>query len=177
MKVLVVGSGGREHALLWKLSQSPQKPELYATPGNAGIAGLAKCFSASADDPAELAELAASIGADLTIVGPEAPLVAGIAETFKSRKLKLAGPSGKAARLEGSKIFAKQFMERHQIPTARFRVAESAQMARDLREREFEFPVVVKADGLAAGKGVRIVTSAAEFESAINDFMVERIFG
>lgn len=177
MKVLVIGSGGREHAIAWKLSLSRHAERIYAVPGNAGIAEVATCLSADLEDVDGLAELARQIGADLTVVGPEAPLVAGIADAFAARGLNLVGPSRLAARLEGSKVFAKQFMWRHSIPTARFAICESPEEARAALEREFQFPVVVKADGLAAGKGVRIVADRREFEDAINAIMVERVFG
>ncbi|MGH9760334.1 MAG: phosphoribosylamine--glycine ligase, partial [Blastocatellia bacterium] len=168
MKILVVGSGGREHAIAWKLSKSLHKPELHCVPGNAGIVQLAKCEAGRIDDPDGLARLAEKLKVDLTIVGPEAPLVAGIAESFADRRLRMLGPSRKASRLEGSKVFAKQFMARHSVPTARFRIADSPDLARQLGEREFKFPVVIKADGLAAGKGVAIANNKHEFDEAID---------
>jgi phosphoribosylamine--glycine ligase len=177
MKILVIGSGGREHAISWKLAQSPSTTALYCAPGNAGIAEVATCFPADVNDAGSLANLAESIGADLTVIGPEAPLVAGVADAFETRGLRLVGPSAQAARLEGSKIFAKQFMARHSIPTAQFTACHSPESARAARELEYSFPVVVKADGLAAGKGVRIAQDEIEFEAAINDFFVERVFG
>jgi phosphoribosylamine---glycine ligase len=177
MKILVIGSGGREHALLWKIAQSPHASELYCAPGNAGIAEIATCYPADAADAGSLANLAASINADLTVIGPEAPLVAGAASAFRAQNLRLVGPSEAAARLEGSKIFAKQFMARHSIPTAQFTACHSVESARAARELEFDFPVVVKADGLAAGKGVRIAGDAREFEEAISAMMIEGVFG
>ena len=177
MRILVIGSGGREHALAWKLASSPHTTELYCSPGNAGIAEIATCLAANVNDPIVLASLAESIRADLTVIGPEAPLVAGVAEAFRARGLRLAGPSSTAARLEGSKIFAKEFTTRHSIPTARFVACDSPEAAREALRKEFKFPVVVKADGLAAGKGVRIATDQPEFETAINEMMVERVFG
>jgi phosphoribosylamine--glycine ligase len=177
MKILVIGSGGREHAICWKLAASPQTTALYCAPGNAGIAEVATCFPADVDDPGSLANLAESVEAELTVIGPEAPLVRGVADAFEARGLRLAGPSAAAARLEGSKIFAKQFMARHSIPTAQFTACHSVESARAAMELEYKFPVVVKADGLAAGKGVRIARDEAEFDSAINDLMVERVFG
>lgn len=177
MRILVIGSGGREHALVWKLASSPHTSELYCSPGNAGIGEAATCLPGNANDPAALANLAESIQAELTVVGPEAPLVAGVAEAFRARGLRVVGPTAAAARLEGSKIFAKQFTTRHSIPTARFVACDSPEMARDALRKQFQFPVVVKADGLAAGKGVRIASDQAEFESAINEMMVERVFG
>ncbi|MEK6408978.1 MAG: phosphoribosylamine--glycine ligase [Acidobacteriota bacterium] len=177
MKILVIGSGGREHALAWKLKASPHTTKLYCAPGNAGIAEIATCVPASVNDPISLATLAESIAADLTVIGPEAPLVAGVAEAFHARGLRLVGPSSAAARLEGSKIFAKEFCARHSIPTARFVACDSPESARDALRKQFRFPVVVKADGLAAGKGVRIVNDQPEFEAALDSMMVERVFG
>ena len=177
MKILVIGSGGREHAICWKLAQSPLTSALYCAPGNAGVAEIATCVPADVNDAGSLANLAASIGADLTVIGPEAPLVAGVAEAFRAQSLRLVGPSQAAAQLEGSKIFAKQFMARHAIPTAQFTACHSPESARAALELEFKFPVVVKADGLAAGKGVRIANDEREFDEAINAMMVEGVFG
>src|SRR5438128_11114716 len=177
MNILVIGSGGREHALCWKLKQSPRTSQLFCAPGNAGISAIATCLPADVKDAGSLANLAQSINADLTVVGPEAPLVVGIREAFDARGLRLVGPSADAARLEGSKIFAKQFMARHAIPTAQFTACHSAESARAARALEYRFPVVIKADGLAAGKGVRIAPDESEFDAAINDMMVDRVFG
>jgi phosphoribosylamine--glycine ligase len=176
MKTLVIGSGGREHAICWKLKQSRRALQLYCAPGNAGIAEIATCLPADLSDVSGLADLAQAIGAELTVVGPEAPLVAGIADEFAARRLRIVAPSSKAARLEGSKVFAKQFMARHSIPTARFSVANSIESARAALD-QYSFPLVIKADGLAAGKGVRIVGSEREANEAINAMMVERVFG
>lgn len=177
MKILVIGSGGREHAICWKLSRSPQVTALYCAPGNAGIGEIATCFPADVMDAGSLANLAESVGADLTVIGPEAPLVVGVAEAFAARNLQLVGPSQMAAQLEGSKIFAKQFMARRSIPTAQFTACHSPESARAALKLEFNFPVVIKADGLAAGKGVRIAQDAAEFDLAVNDLMVDLVFG
>jgi phosphoribosylamine--glycine ligase len=177
MRILVIGSGGREHALAWKLASSPHTTQLFCAPGNAGIGEIAMRVPADVNDPAGLASLAESIRADLTVVGPEAPLVAGVAEAFRARGLRLVGPSSAAARLEGSKVFAKEFATRHSIPTARFVTCGSPESARATLRKEFRFPVVVKADGLAAGKGVRIAADQAEFDAAINEMLVERVFG
>jgi len=177
MNILVIGSGGREHALAWKLKSSPHTSQLSCAPGNAGISEIATCIPADVNDPTGLASLAESIGADLTIVGPEAPLVAGVAEAFQARGLRMVGPSSAAARLEGSKVFAKEFTSRHSIPTARFVACDSPGRASEAQKKEFPFPVVVKADGLAAGKGVRIAADQKEFETAIDDMMVGRVFG
>ncbi|HSO75390.1 MAG TPA: phosphoribosylamine--glycine ligase [Blastocatellia bacterium] len=177
MRILVIGSGGREHAICWKLKQSPRASHLYCAPGHAGISKIATCVPVKVNDAASLAALAESIGADLTVIGPEAPLVAGVSEAFRARALRMVGPSANAAQLEGSKIFAKQFMARHGIPTARFKACDSPDQARAARKSEFEFPIVVKADGLAAGKGVRITSNEDEFDDAINAMMVEGVFG
>ena len=159
MKILVIGSGGREHALAWKLAQSPGV-EVFAAPGNPGIAQVGKCM---AGEPREAAE---AIGADLTVEGPEVPLVAGVVDEFRSRGLKIVGPNRAAARLEGSKIFAKNFLTKRKIPTAEFVTMENADEARAALDR-FGFPVVLKADGLAAGKGVVIAHDRAEAEGAL----------
>ena len=171
MKVLVLGSGGREHAILWALRQTTAQPlELYCAPGNAGIAGLAKCSPISVDDHDWLIDLVKSESIELTIVGPEAPLAAGIVDKFQRLGLAIAGPSEAASRLEASKSFAKDFMARHQIPTAKYKVVHSAVEVREaLKGGEFGTPnstVVIKADGLAAGKGVVIARSHAEAERA-----------
>lgn len=177
MKILVIGSGGREHALAWKLANSPHTSKLYCAPGNAGIAEVASCVPGNVNDPKSLAGLAESIRADLTVIGPEAPLVAGVANAFRARDLRVVGPSAAAAQLEGSKIFTKEFTSRHSIPTARFVACDSPESAREARMKQFKFPVVVKADGLAAGKGVRIAGDQSDFDDAITQMMVERVFG
>ncbi len=160
MKVLIVGGGGREHALAWKLAQSPQVSEIIASPGNPGIARTATCVPAP-DDVSGYADIAQAHGVHLTIVGPEAPLVAGIVDQFYRRRLKIIGPTQAAARLEGSKIFAKRFFERAGIPTARSVQVTNHDEAVD-QIRRFSFPLVIKADGLAAGKGVIIAQDRAE---------------
>jgi phosphoribosylamine--glycine ligase len=177
MKILVIGSGGREHAICWKLAASPHTSGLYCAPGNAGISEVATCFPADVCDAGSLANLAESMGAELTVIGPEAPLVAGVADLFATRNLRLVGPSQAAARLEGSKIFAKQFMARHSIPTARFTACHSAASALETRKLQYQFPVVVKADGLAAGKGVLIAQDEDGFQMAITAMMESRLFG
>jgi len=177
MKILVIGSGGREHAITWKLAQSAQTTKLYCAPGNGGISEIATCVPVNVNDPQDLATLAETIEADLTIVGPEAPLVAGVAESFSQRNLRIVAPSSAAARLEGSKIFTKEFTARHSIPSARFIACDTPAAAQEAVRKQFQFPVVVKADGLAAGKGVRIARDPSEFEDAINAMMVERVFG
>jgi phosphoribosylamine--glycine ligase len=166
MKVLVIGSGGREHALAWKLAQSPVVEELYAIPGNPGIAEVATCLEPEGDRPEQYLAAADALGADLTVVGPEAPLVAGIVDCFRAAGKRIVGPDAERARLEGSKIHAKFFMQQSKLPTARFAVAQNAGDARALIDG-FSFPVVLKADGLAAGKGVIIAADAAEAQRAL----------
>ncbi len=176
MKILVLGSGGREHALAWKLHESQQMEELYCAPGNAGIAQEAECIPIDLSQTKAIVELAKRLHADLTIVGPEAPLVAGIVDEFEKEGIAIIGPSKAAARLEGSKIFAKEFMRRHSIPTARFEVADNFEQAVEALAR-FPLPVVVKADGLAAGKGVVVAHSHLEAEQAVEDFMLRKTLG
>ncbi|HZH90075.1 MAG TPA: phosphoribosylamine--glycine ligase [Pyrinomonadaceae bacterium] len=176
MKILVIGSGGREHALCAALGRtSERRIELYCAPGSDAIAGIARTIPASATDVAALAAFAESEGIALTIVGGEAPLAAGLADEFERRGLAVAGPRAEAARLESSKAFAKEFMARHKIPTARFRVASSAGEAREiLLGGEFGAvgsPVVIKADGLAAGKGVVVAATRAEALQAVSELM------
>jgi phosphoribosylamine---glycine ligase len=161
MKILVIGSGGREHALCWKLAQSVKTSALYAAPGNPGMAQLATCLPTS-----DYLEAADAIDADLTVVGPEAPLAAGIVDRFREKGRRIVGPTAAAARLEASKAFAKEFMLRAGIPTARFATVETADQA-VAALGEFDYPVVLKADGLAAGKGVIIANSKTEAEQAI----------
>jgi len=176
MKILVIGSGGREHALVWKLRESALMEEIYCAPGNAGIAQEAECPPVDVSNPARILELANEIKADLTVVGPEAPLVAGVVDEFKRAGRVIVGPTQAAARLEGSKIFSKRFMQRHSIPTARFKVAESFEQAvKDLEE--FGSPVVIKADGLAAGKGVVVAHTREEAEKTLDEFMRQRTLG
>ena len=176
MKILVIGSGGREHALAWKLRESPLMDEIYCAPGNAGIAQEAECRPVDVSNPTQILELANEIKADLTVVGPEAPLVAGVVDEFRRAGRVIVGPTQAAARLEGSKVFSKQFMQRHSIPTARFTVAESFEQAvKSLAE--FGSPVVIKADGLAAGKGVVIAHTREEAEKTLDEFMRQRTLG
>lgn len=167
MKILVIGGGGREHAIAWKLAQSPLCGKLYAAPGNPGIAEVAECLEPPSSTPEAFLELARQVDADLTVVGPEAPLVAGIVDRFQAAGRKIIGPSREAARLEGSKVFAKQFMQRAAIPTARFLVAPDRGSAEKSLE-SFGFPVVLKADGLAAGKGVIVAPDLAEARAALD---------
>ncbi len=176
MKVLVIGGGGREHALVWKIRQSPLVSRLYCAPGNAGISRLARCVPIEPHEIEQLAAFAAREGVDLTVVGPEEPLVRGIGDLFAKRGLNLFGVSGQAARLEGSKAFAKELMRRHGIPTAAFEVFSDPARAR-AHIRDKGAPVVVKADGLAAGKGVFPCLTVEEALAAIDKIMVERAFG
>jgi len=170
MKVLVVGGGGREHALAWKVAQSPRVEKVFVAPGNPGTATEAKCENVDigATDVAALLAFAGKEGIDLTVVGPEAPLVVGIVDSFRDAGLAIFGPTQAAAELEGSKAFTKDFLARHQIPTAQYRVFESAAPALDY-VRERGAPIVVKADGLAAGKGVIVAQQVEEAEAAIQD--------
>src|SRR5271157_1364787 len=176
MKILVIGSGGREHALTWKLRESPLMDGIYCAPGNAGIAQEAECLPVDASNPAQILELANEIEADLTVVGPEAPLVAGVVDEFRRAGRVIVGPTRAAARLEGSKIFSKQFMQRHSIPTAQFKVAENFDAAVKALA-EFSLPVVIKADGLAAGKGVVIAHTREGAEKTLDEFMRQRTLG
>src|SRR5678816_2203824 len=171
-RILIIGSGGREHAIVWALRKTSQEPvQLLCAPGNAGIEELAQSSSVSLNDHAALAEFVESQQIDLTFVGPEAPLVSGIVDQFTQRGLRIVGPTAAAARLEGSKIFAKDFMARHQIPTAAYRIAETPEEAIEcLRRGEFGTGlVVIKADGLAAGKGVVVAQDRVEAEKAVED--------
>jgi phosphoribosylamine--glycine ligase len=178
MKVLVVGGGGREHALVWKLARDRVVDQVFAAPGNPGIASIARAVSIAPDDVGALADLAARESVALTVVGPELPLNAGIADLFAARGLRVFGPTRAAAQLECSKVFAKDFMARYGIPTARYRVCTSAPEARaTVRGGELGFPVVLKADGLAAGKGVVVAHDFGTAEHAIRDAMDDRRFG
>ncbi len=178
MKILIVGAGGREHALAWKISQSPHLEKLFCAPGNGGTATIAENVPIKDSDIQGLSDFALKERIDLTIVGPELPLTLGIVDRFESQGLRIFGPNKKAAELEGSKIFAKQFMDRHRIPTARFRVAESVERAKQiLASGEFSFPVVVKADGLAGGKGAVICHTLSRAEETLTSMLVQRKFG
>src|SRR5437868_2495298 len=174
MRILIVGSGGREHALVWALQKhATKRSELFCAPGNAGIAQVAERVRVKADDIAALARFAEESRIDLTVVGPEAPLAIGIVDEFEQRGLRIVGPGRKAARLESSKAFAKDFMRRHRVPTARYRIASSPNETIAILQRgEFggeEAPVVVKADGLAAGKGVVVAQWRSEAVHAVKE--------
>lgn len=176
MKILVVGSGGREHALAWKLRQSPRVTEVFCAPGNAGIARLATCIDLAATDIAGLAAFAKAQGIGLTFVGPEAPLTEGIVDRFEQEGLRVFGPHQGAAQLEGSKVFMKGLLKKYNIPSARYEVFSQRDQAVAYLEG-LVMPVVVKADGLAAGKGVIVAQSKDEAVAAVDSIMLERAFG
>lgn len=176
MNVLVIGGGGREHALVWKIAQSPYVEHIFCAPGNGGIESLAKCVDIPVHDLKGLARFARQHAVDLTVVGPELPLTLGIADVFHKQNLPIFGPSGKAARLEGSKAFTKRFMEKYQIPSAKFQIFDDSESAiRYIGQNDP--PFVLKADGLAAGKGVLICHSRNEAYQGVDDIMVSRRFG
>lgn len=176
MQVLVIGSGGREHALAWKIAQSPKVTKVWAAPGNAGISEVAECVNISASDVRLLADLAERKRIDLTVVGPEVPLTLGIVDEFERRGLRIFGPRRDAAILEGSKVFAKTLMKKYQIPSGFF---QSFYRAEDAKRyiHDMGAPIVVKADGLAAGKGAIVCVEVAEALDAVKRIMEERVFG
>lgn len=176
MQVLVIGGGGREHTLVWKLAQSKKVTKLYAAPGNPGMKDLAECVDLDIADLDGLADWAEKHAIDLTVVGPEAPLVAGIVDVFKARGLTIFGPSAKAAEIEGSKIFSKELMEKYGVPTAFFKVCDNLADARAFVE-EKGAPIVIKADGLAAGKGVVVAMTRDEALAALDEMMGAHKFG
>ncbi len=177
MKILVIGGGGREHALVWKLRQSPRVAKVWCAPGNGGIAQDAECHPVDVKDVAAIVRLAEQLKPDLTVVGPELPLVNGVADEFARRGLRIIGPSKQAAEMEGSKVFAKEFMERHGIPTAsRYGVYDSPGDAYSAL-CAVDWPVVIKADGLCAGKGVLVTPSPDEATAFIERLMEKREFG
>jgi phosphoribosylamine--glycine ligase len=179
MKILVVGGGGREHALCWKIRQSPHVGELYCAPGNGGIVEVARCVALAADDVEGICRFAAQNAIDLTVVGPELPLTLGLADALERRGLRAFGPQAAGARLEGSKAFTKRLLEECGVPTAGFGVFSEVAPARDFVRRigRGDGRVVVKADGLAAGKGVSVCSSEAEAFAAIDQSLRERAFG
>lgn len=181
MKVLVVGGGGREHALVWKLAQSPQVSRIYAAPGNAGISELAECVPIPASDITSLLAFAVEEGIDLTVVGPEIPLIAGIVDAFERRGLRIFGPAGEPAMLEGSKAYAKELMLQYGIPTAAYEAFTEAPAAVEYARKQLDEhpdrPIVIKADGEAAGKGVFICHDLDSAFAAIDRIMTERVFG
>jgi phosphoribosylamine--glycine ligase len=176
MKILIVGSGGREHALVWKVKQSPLVKAVYCAPGNPGIGQLAKCVDISAADVDGLLRFVMKKGIDLTVVGPEEPLVHGIVDKFESQGLSIFGPSQRAAEIEGSKAFAKYLLDKYDIPTADCIVFEDIQEAQNYLN-DADYPTVVKADGLAAGKGTFICQDEDQALAALNKIMVQKLFG
>ena len=176
MKILVIGSGGREHALVWKLKQSPRVSAIFCAPGNAGIARIATCVPVKVTDHETLLRFARDERIGLTVVGPDDVLASGLVDLFEANGLRIFGPTKAAAQLESSKVFAKDFMQRHGIPTARSGSFSDSNEARQFL-RDMPFPAVVKADGLALGKGVIIARDLAEAEAAIHDIMDARKFG
>ncbi len=178
MRVLVVGSGGREHALVWKLKQSPLLTEIYCAPGNPGIATLADCVDIDPSDIVELADFAEKLSISLTVVGPELPLMLGIADEFEKRGLAVFGPTRAAAELEGSKAFAKDFMAKHGIPTAKFKVVNDVDEAKSvIKKGELGLPLVIKADGLAGGKGVSIVADKKAALAEADRLLTDKALG
>jgi phosphoribosylamine---glycine ligase len=178
MKVLVIGSGGREHTIVWKLAQSPRVQAILCAPGNAGISQLARCIPVQPGDFKAVADLVVKERVDYVIVGPEAPLALGLVDHLKAAGIPVLGPTEEAAQLESSKIFSKDFMSRHKVPTARYATYLDPQLAiAFLESSEASYPIVVKADGLAAGKGVVVARDAREAREAVNRMMVEREFG
>lgn len=177
MKILVIGSGGREHALVWKIAQSRRVKKIYCAPGNAGIAQLAECVSIPVDNIKGLLEFARDKGIDLTVVGPEVPLVAGIVDEFQKAGLKIFGPTQNAARLEASKAFAKQVMLDQNVPTGHAAICMSIDEANEALSSVESFPVVIKADGLAAGKGVVICKDEEAALETLTNILVRKVFG
>lgn len=176
MNILVIGSGGREHAICWKIAQSQKCGKLYCAPGNGGISEVAQLVDIRSDDVEALLKFAKENKIDLTVVGPEAPLVVGIVDRFEEEGLRIFGPRKACAMLEGSKVFAKEVMKRSDVPTADFEVFESCESALKYLEQK-DPPLVIKADGLCAGKGVVVCKTIAEAKDALKEMMVKKIFG
>jgi len=176
MKILIVGGGGREHAIAWKLSQSPRVDRIYCAPGNAGIADLAECIDLSAEDIEGICRFACDQKVDLAVIGPEVPLAMGISDELAKAGVRVFGPDRSCARLEASKAFTKEFLARHGIPTAGYREFTSTDEAAGAIGI-YGWPMVIKADGLAAGKGVVIAENRTEAEKALKDMMEDRVFG
>ncbi|RCW44118.1 MULTISPECIES: phosphoribosylamine--glycine ligase [unclassified Halanaerobium] len=176
MKVLVVGSGGREHALVWKIFQSERVEEIYAAPGNDGMSELASLVDIAADDIEQLADFAEENKIDLTVVGPEEPLVAGIVDYFEERGLKIFGPKKQAALLEGSKVYAKNILKKYNIPTAEFEIFTDPDSALDYLKNA-DYPIVIKAEGLARGKGVILAHNFESAQDAVERIMEDKVFG
>src|SRR5438309_1911874 len=175
MKILVIGSGGREHALVWKISQSPRIAKIYCAPGSAAIGELAELAAIVPEQTERLADFATKEKIDLTVVGPELPLTLGIADLFESRGLRIFGPNKIAAQLEGSKAFAKEILQQNNIPTAASGTFTDALLAKQYVARQ-RAPYVIKADGLAGGKGVIICQSRSEAECAVDEILVGKAF-
>ena len=176
MKVFVIGSGGREHAIVWKLRQSPRVTQIFCAPGNGGICDAAECVPVDVKNIDALVQAASRIQPDLTVVGPEVPLALGVVDEFRRRGFRIFGPTAAAARLESSKIFAKEFMQRHRIPTAHFAICTTAAEIKEALPH-FGTPIVVKADGLAAGKGVVIAQSREEASAVANEMLAGKMVG
>jgi len=176
MKVLVIGSGGREHTLVWKITQSPKVSQIYCAPGNAGISKLAQCINIDADNIEKLANFAKKEKIDLTVVGPELPLSRGIVNEFSEQGLRIFGPSKEATEIESSKVFSKYLMKKYNIPTANYEVFKNSEKAFNYIKQQ-AFPLVIKADGLAAGKGVFIVKDLVQARDALDALMEEKKFG
>ena len=176
MKILIIGSGGREHALAWKLKQSKKVQKVYCAPGNAGMMRIAKCVNIKATDIAHLTDFATSSKINMTVVGPEQPLAMGLVDEFKRRRLKVFGPEKLAAQLESSKVFAKRFMQKYHIPTAAFKVFDNLTEAVGFC-KGIDFPTVIKVDGLAAGKGVMIARNLDEASLCLEQIFTQKKFG
>lgn len=176
MRILVIGSGGREHALVWKIAQSKLVDKIFCAPGNAGISQLAECIDIKIEDIGRLLNFARKEKIDLTVVGPEIPLASGIVDEFENYGLKIFGPNKKAAQLEASKVFAKEIMAKYKVPTADFKIFDNLNEANKFIE-EKGAPCVVKADGLAAGKGVVVARSIAEAKQAASSMLKDKVFG
>ena len=176
MKVLVIGSGGREHVLTWKIAQSPKVDKIYCAPGNGGMAKIAECVDLTVEDIDGCVKFAREKGIDLTVVGPEVPLVMGMTDAFEKEGMRVFGPNAKCAEFEGSKAFTKDFLLRHNIPTAAYKeYTDLDEVMKDIGV--YGFPMVIKADGLAAGKGVLIVENEQEAKDGINMIMADHEFG
>ena len=177
MKVLVVGGGGREHALVRKIKESKKVDEIFCTPGNGGISYDAKCFDVAATDIDGVVNLAKEIKADLVVVAPDDPLVAGMVDALNEAGFKTFGPRANAAIIEGSKVFSKELMQKYNIPTAEYKVFDNAEEAIDYIKKRNEFPTVIKADGLALGKGVIIPENLDDAIAGVKEIMEDKIFG
>ncbi len=177
MKILVVGSGGREHAIVMKLAESPRIEKLYAAPGNGGIAKFAECFDVKATDIEGVVELSKKLSVDMVVVAPDDPLVLGMVDELNKEGIRAFGPDKAAAIIEGSKVFSKDLMKKYNIPTAKYEVFDKSSLAISYIENENKYPVVIKADGLALGKGVIIAENFEESKSAVNSIMEDKVFG